>query len=259
MSSSAKRALRILEFVAGAESPPGVTTIARALSLSPATVFRSLDALNRADLVARHGSSSRYVLGAAAERLCRTLIGRFAMRELSYPYLHLLASASEESASLHVRVGWYAVRVASAYGPAEVTAAPLLGAASPLGENCAGRAMLAFLGEGEAARYRDWAAKHGAKGAVEQATLDAIRSQGFALGETAHAGVMAAGFPIRLHDCAVAALTIDGPVLGTTPLAKLHPVWRWREIVEEFEAIGKSQPLLFANPFAHLDPDSIVL
>jgi DNA-binding IclR family transcriptional regulator len=258
MSSSAKRALRILEFVARAEPPPGVTTIARALSLSPATVFRALDALSHADLVARDRSSSRYVLGAAAERLCRTVIARFAIRELSYPYLHLLASLSGESASLHVRLGWYAVRIASAYGPSEVTAAPLLGAASPLGENCAGRAMLAFLGEGEAARYCAWAAKHGAKGTVEEPMLDAIRSQGFATGETAHAGFMAAGFPIRLQDCAVAALTIDGPVLRP-PLGKLHPVWRWREIVEEIEGIGKSQPHLFANPFAHLDPDSIVL
>ena len=59
MSSSAKRALRILEFVSDGVHPLGVTEIARSLSLAPATVFRSLDALARADLVSRYQSSSR--------------------------------------------------------------------------------------------------------------------------------------------------------------------------------------------------------
>ena len=67
MSSSAKRALRILEFVSDSDHPLGVTEIARVLSLAPATVFRSLDALSRADLVSRYQASSRYVLGAGAD------------------------------------------------------------------------------------------------------------------------------------------------------------------------------------------------
>jgi DNA-binding IclR family transcriptional regulator len=259
MSSSAKRALRILEFVAGAEQPPGVVGIARALSLSPATVFRSIDALNRADLVARHRSSSRYVLGAAADRLCRTLIARFRIRELAQPYLRQLASLSGESASLHVRVGWYSVRIASALGAAEVTNAPPLGDANALAESCAGRAMLAFLGDAEAARYRTWAAKHDCKRS-DEITLRAIRKQGLALDESASAdGRMAVGFPIKGGGVVVAAMTIDGPVLEPPPYANNHAVWDWREIVSHFEYIGHSQPLLFENPFAHLDPDMIVL
>ena len=110
MSSSAKRALRILEFVSDSDHPLGVTEIARLLSLAPATVFRSLDALSRADLVSRYQASSRYVLGAAADRLCQSLIARFRIRELSLPYLRQLASVSGESTSLHVRLRKYAMK-----------------------------------------------------------------------------------------------------------------------------------------------------
>jgi DNA-binding transcriptional ArsR family regulator len=142
MSSSAKRALRILEFVSDSDHPLGVTEIARVLSLAPATVFRSLDALSRADLVSRYQSSSRYVLGAAADRLCQSLIARFRIRELSLPYLRQLASVSGESASLHVRLGWYSVRIASAPGTAEVTNAPAIGDTRALGDTYALATML---------------------------------------------------------------------------------------------------------------------
>src|SRR2546429_566865 len=84
MSSSAKRALRILEFVGHADHPLGVTEIARALSLSPGTVYRGIDALNRADLVSRYHASSRYVLGARADRLREEKRQLFALGEPAF-------------------------------------------------------------------------------------------------------------------------------------------------------------------------------
>src|SRR3954470_19306676 len=160
MSSSAKRALRILEFVSGSDHPLGVTEIARSLCLAPATVFRSLDALSRADLISRYQSSSRYVRGGAADRLCQSLIARFRIRELSMPYLRQLASMSGESTSLHVRLGWYSVRIASAPGMGEVTNTSLVGEGCVLGGSYAGRAILAFLSDVEIARYRAWIQAH---------------------------------------------------------------------------------------------------
>ena len=65
MSSSARRALRILETVGAAERPVGATEVGRALGLSAGTVFRGLDALERAGYVARFQASARYVLGAS--------------------------------------------------------------------------------------------------------------------------------------------------------------------------------------------------
>ena len=261
MSSSAKRALRILEFVSDSDHPLGVTEIARVLSLAPATVFRSLDALSRADLVSRYQSSSRYVLGAAADRLCQSLIARFRIRELSLPYLRQLASVSGESTSLHVRLGWYSVRIASAPGMAEVTNAPPVGDTRALGDTYAGKAILAFLSDAEMARYRAWATAHDIDWAEKQdRDLRSVRKSGVALGTTESGGTgMPVAFPIRVRDAAIAALTIDGPVLDGPPDPHSSPFSDWLLIVTHLESLAHAQPALFENPFAHIDPDSIVL
>jgi DNA-binding IclR family transcriptional regulator len=261
MSSSAKRALRILEFVSDTEQPLGVTEIARSLSLAPATVFRSLDALSRADLVSRYQSSSRYVLGAAADRLCQSLIARFRIRELSLPYLRQLASASGESTSLHVRLGWYSVRIASVPGMAEVTNAPPVGDTRALGDAYVGKAILAFLSNTEIARYRAWAAAHDFRWSEEdERERRSAKKCGVALGkaELGETG-MPVAFPIRVRDAAVAALTIDGPVLDRPPGFHSSPFSDWRQIVTHLESLALTQPALFENPFAHIDPDTIVL
>ena len=260
MSSSAKRALRILEFVSDSDHPLGVTDIARALCLAPATVFRSLDALSRANLVSRYQSSSRYVPGAAADRLCQSLIARFRIRELSLPYLRQLASVSGESTSLHVRLGWYSVRIASAPGTAEMTNASLVGGAHALGDSYAGKAILAFLSDAEITRYRAWAQAHAMHVPEKDRDLRAVRRNGVALGmpEFGVAG-MPVAFPIRARHAAIAALTIDGPVLDGFPDPDSSPFADWREIVMQLEHLAHAQPALFENPFAHIDPDTIVL
>jgi DNA-binding IclR family transcriptional regulator len=259
MSSSAKRALRILEFVSDSDHPIGVTEIARVLSLAPATVFRSLDALSRADLVSRYQASSRYVLGAAADRLCQSLIARFRIRELSLPYLRQLASVSGESTSLHVRLGWYSVRIASAPGTAEVTNAPAIGDTRALGDTYAGKAILAFLSSAEIARYRAWAQAHDRDPPEKDRDLRSVRKRGAALGRADGGAGMKVAFPIRVGDAAIAALTIDGPVLDGPPDPASSPFCDWLQIVTHLESLAHAQPALFENPFAHIDPDNIVL
>src|SRR5258708_34540901 len=97
MSSSARRALTILETVGAAGRRQGVTEIARALDLAPGTVFRGLDALERAGYVGRYQASSRYVLGGAVNRLRRSLFARFHIPDVCLPYLQQLALPSGET------------------------------------------------------------------------------------------------------------------------------------------------------------------
>jgi DNA-binding IclR family transcriptional regulator len=242
VSSSAKRALRILRLIGRADRPLGVTEIARELSLPAATVFRSLDALNRADLIARYRSSSRYVPGHAAERLRRSLIARFRMREVCLPYMRQLASMSGETISLHVRLGWYAVRICSAPGAGEVMNSPPLGEAQALGECPAGRAILAFLPKTEIVNYCGWSARQGT-GRVKPSTLREVAAAAYAVGE----GEIA--FPIRADNRAIAALAIDGLT---------NAIQDCREIVAKIETLARTQPALFENPLSHIDADSIL-
>jgi DNA-binding IclR family transcriptional regulator len=257
MSSSAARALRILDRIGRAGRPLGVTEIAREASLAPGTVFRSLDALLRADLIARYQASSRYVLGSAAGRLRQSVIASFRMREPVLPYLRQLASVSGETASLHVPVGWYGVRVASVPGTAEVMNAAVLGETRALGDYYAGRAMLAFFSGVHIARYREWSGAQNVSFQETERELSAVKACAFALGEDV-AGARGIAFPVRSAKEPLAAIAIEGPVVSRT--GEQPPgLSEWREIVAHVEALAGVQTALFENPFAHLDRDSWIL
>jgi IclR family transcriptional regulator, acetate operon repressor len=267
MSSSAARALRVLDEIAGSDLPPGVTEIARALSLPAGTVFRSLDALARAGLVARYRASSRYIPGPIAEQLHRSAIDRFPMREVCLPYLRQLASISGETVSLYVPVGWYAVRICSVPGVAEVMTSRPLGEAQPLHESPAGEVILAGLPKPELASYRKWCrstfplrveARSGDSEAVGQrgnrnplpkrrsrVVPDLVRGIS-GRGETA--------FPLRAGDRPIAAIAIDAPFAPAG-----EQLSACRDVVGNIETLALAQPGLFAGPFSHLVPQAITL
>ena len=248
MSSSAARALRILETVGAAERPLGPTEIGQQLGISAGTVFRGLDALERAGYLARFQASPKLVLGASVAALRQNVLARFPIRDVTAPYLRQLAFASGETVSLTLRLGRHGLRIAAAPGTNEVTSAPPLGAVRPLGESCAGRAILAHLAPDvpEARRLA---------GALAE-----IRQRGYATEETAFArGRAALAFPLRRDGQAIAAIAIEGPVVDLRDPAAHDDLPRWREIVHSVERLAQARPELFAGPFDHLDPDDIVL
>jgi len=247
MSSSAARALRILETVGAAERPLGPTEIGQALGIAAGTAFRGLDALERAGYLARFQASPKFVLGKSVAALRRSLLVRFPIRDVTAPYLRQLAFASGETCSLTVRLGRQALRIAAAPGASEVTSAPPLGAVRPLTEGCAGRAILAFLPDAPEAKRLARA-------------LAEIRRRGFATEETAFArGRAALAFPLRRDGQAIAAIAIEGPVVALADPAAHDDLPRWRDIVASVERLAQARPALFAGPFDHLDPDDIVL
>jgi DNA-binding IclR family transcriptional regulator len=263
MSSSARRALRILETVGAAAAPLGVTEIARRLDLPPGTVFRGLDALERSGYVARYQASSRYVLGAATGRLRQSLFAGFHIREVCLPYLRQLAFASGETTSLSVPIGWYAVRVAAAPGTNEVTSSPPLGEVRLLGEGGAAKAILAFAAADAVSRFLAWARHSGRRPPAAKALtaeLDDIRRRGFAIERTEFAaGHAALALPIRDGAQAIAAIAVEGPVLELARPGYHDDLARWIEIVQAIEALVRARPAQFRNPFQHLDPDAILL
>jgi len=260
MSSSTRRALRILEEVGGAERPLGATEVARALGISAGTAFRGLDALERAGYVGRFQSSAKFVLGKTVGTLRQNLFARFAIRDICMPYLRQLAFASGETASLTVRLGWYGVRIAAAPGTNEVTSSPPLGAVRLLGEGCASHAILAALAPGAAADYAAWGRRHRKPMPDPKAlarSLAEIRRRGFATEETAFArGRAALAFGLKGGGAAIA---IEGPVLDLARPDTHDDLPHWREIVQSVERLAQARPALFAGPFDHLDPDDIVL
>ena len=258
MSSSARRSLHILETIGRSARPLGVTEIARAMELPPGTVFRGLDALVKCGLAARFQASSRYVIGNTVERLQRSLLARFRMREAVLPYLHQLASVSGETASLHVRLGWYGLRVASALGTGEVANAPVLGETYALGDHFSGKAILSCLNRDEIARYRNWCAARAANPCDSDRVFADISKQGYAIGEIGFAGQAPIAFPVVWAPGWAGAIAIEGPVFSARDKAA-PALSEWRNIVNYVETLARAQPAIFENPFAELDPDSFDL
>jgi DNA-binding IclR family transcriptional regulator len=233
MSSSSARALRILDEIARSDHPLSVTEIARALALPPGTVFRSVDALLRTGLAARYQASARYIAGPAAERLQRSVIARFGVREICLPWLRQIASISGETVSLHVRIGWNEVRICSVPGTDEMMTLPPLGEIRPLSESCAGQVILAFLPKAEITAYVSYHLRP---------VLNRIRSRGYAAAAAEHPST---AFPIRTDGQAIAVVSIDGPFAASA-------LRDCRQVIGNIEALAAAQPSLFANPFGHL-------
>lgn len=257
MSSSARRALKILVAVGESGRPMGVTEIARTLGIAPGTAFRGLDALQSAGLLTRHPSAPRFALGPTAHGLRQNLLSLFRIRDIALPYLRQLASASGETSSLHVRLGWYAARAAIAPGTAEVTSGTILKGAQPLSAEPSGRAILAHLPRGEVARFLAWAPARGIViSAGFERELAALRARGFASAVSRELG--AVSFPIRKSDQALASITIEatgfsGAALSTERIAEC------RAIAGAIEALVRANPDVGRQPFEHIDPDHMVL
>mgnify|MGYP003577907196 CR=1 FL=1 len=257
MSSSAKRALKILTALGESGRPMGVTEIARTLNIAPGTAFRGLDALQRAGLLTRHPSAPRFVLGPAALGLRQSLLSLFRIRDIALPYLRQLASASGETTSLYVRIGWYAARTAVAPGAAEVTSGAILKGAQPLSAEPSGRAILAHLPRNQVARFLKWATARGIvipPGFERQ--LAALPARGFASASPPDTGAVA--FPIRKSDQAFASVAIEGPGFSGTSLTG-ERIAECRAIAGAIEALVRVNRDMGRQPFEHIDPDDVVL
>jgi DNA-binding IclR family transcriptional regulator len=257
MSSSAKRALKILAAIGESGRPMGVTELARTLGIAPGTAFRGLDALQGAGLLTRHPSAPRFVLGPSALGLRQSLLALFRIRDVSLPYLRQLASASGETSSLHVRIGWYAARIAIAPGTAEVTSGAILKGAQPLSAEPSGRAILAHIPRNQVARFLRWAT---ARGIVIPEGLErelaALRARGFASASPSESGAVA--FPIRKSDQAFASVTIEGPGFAGASLTS-ERIAECRAIAGAIEALVRANPDIGRQPFEHIDAEDIVL
>lgn len=263
MIQSALRALKILEHVGRSERPLGVTEIATALNLISGTVFRGLDALERAGYIERYQSSSRYVLGPVSNQLHRRLLSRFTIRDVSLPYLDQLAFATGETVSLSVPVGWYALRVAFSLGTNDVTHSLPLGEVRELADSLSGRAILAGFAEERLAAYLAWSPALSADAAAAAALREAlgpIRERGYASQAQEFASAYAAAaFPIRRNDRPIGAVAIEGPVLHLGEQGDAPALRKWTDIIHSLEKVVADCPPTIEGPFAHLDPDDIVL
>ena len=255
VNSSATHVFEVLRFVATNDEPRGVTEIARRLSLPVSTVFRALSTLEEADYIRRYQNAPRFEIGNMAFLLSRALLSRFALHNQSRDLLYGLASATEETVSLWMKLGWYAVLIGGAFGRRDTFHNVRLGDTMLLHEHPAGRTILNPMPAAERRRYErfieaNFPGRAIAECSLEQtvSTSDDIRNE-----KSGALDFRTCGLPVRDEAGRfVGALTCEGL---DSPDAM--PGDRLRATRDEIEAIIAGDPVRYRSPFAHIPDDEI--
>lgn len=215
---SVARATDIL--LALAQGPHSLARVAEATGLSKSTAHRLLASLGYKQLVVQDASNGVYLLGPGCFSLVDAVIrGLGGLGVLARPILTRLWDYTEETITLHVRVGTQRICAEEVVSPQPVRYTAGIGEATPIHSGSAGKLLLAFTEQEEREDLLD----HLTLGALTDATItdraaldeeiEKIRRRGFAesRGERV-AGAAALSAPVFGADGRIlAALSILGP------------------------------------------------
>ncbi|MDQ1604536.1 MAG: IclR family transcriptional regulator, acetate operon repressor [Actinomycetota bacterium] len=244
---SVDRALDLLEALAEADRPVGVSELATATSLPFGTAHRLLRSLV-ARGYARQDSDRKYAPGAVLFRLGS--VAQRSMGRSARPYLARLVELSGETANLAVRDGDQVVYLAQAPSPHALRMFAEVGRHVHAHCTAVGKVLLADLSADE----RDGVVGRAGLPRRTDTTitrpevlgreLERVRSGGFALdnGEE-EPGVRCVAVPVGEPGAVIASLSVSGPTerMQRVDLGSLVP--RMRRVADEFAAaFGACRP-----------------
>lgn len=195
---SLRRTVALLDVLVHAETPLGVTDIARRVRLSKATTYRLLKALTSHGLVHRQGPEPTYGPGFRILELAGAWMNRLDIRAKALPVLRHLREKTGETVSLNLLAGHQRVAAEHLEAAHELRFVVELGRRLPLHLGASGKAILAFLPDAEIRAILGEARMKNLRRFL--AELARVRAQGFALsfGERLP-GSAAASAPILNH------------------------------------------------------------
>ncbi|MBI3516101.1 MAG: hypothetical protein HY060_18880, partial [Proteobacteria bacterium] len=219
-----------------------------------------LATLEAAGYAERHQGSATFVIGKAARTLALGFMAQFPVRDLALPYLQRLTLETGQASSLFVRLGWFAVRVATISGPTVLTDRTPIGEARSLLVGAPSRSILAFLPDPEF----DSAVARAAPETLSVRTLGAdrnrIRAAGIAVAasqlEPGAVDIAAPLFDNR--DRAIASIAVEGAAANLGPTIAAAGGMA-RQIIDDLAAKTRSEITLAMSHYGHVDPDQIAL
>jgi IclR family acetate operon transcriptional repressor len=215
------RALEVLDMFIDAEtSTLGVTEIAQASGLSKAVVYRILSAFRAKGFLNLEPETHRYYLGPRILELGLSYLDRIDMRQVAKEAMVHLVEATDETATLSVRLGWSRVYIDQVTPNQDIKMVVQIGKPFPLHAGASSKALLASLEPDEIEEYLNsqelvpLTAKTPTDPDRIRAELALIRKRGYAFsfGERdMSAGSVAA--PIRGSDGNVlGVISVSGPI-----------------------------------------------
>ncbi len=224
-NSAIERALGVLQYLARHPGEHGVRNLAAALGLSPTTVFRLLEALERMGFVRQNPDTARYSIGVAAVQLGISALGTLDITAVAPPCLRRLASETGESAFLAVLDDTEIVYLLKEEGSHSIRTTARLGSRRPVHCTALGKAMLATLPPEQVEAILDRAGMPALTAhtitdrALLWEELARVRVCGYAVDrEEIEDGLVCIGAPVRDYSGAtLAAVSMAGPVARMVP------------------------------------------
>jgi IclR family transcriptional regulator, acetate operon repressor len=237
-SSGVERALDVLRcFGRSRQATLGVTEIADELGLSKAVVHRTLSAFRSREFLEIEQGTHRYRLGPEIVLLGLRYLDQVDVRSLGRETLTDLVAATNETATLSVRVGWTRVYLDQVTPNRDVKMIVQLGEPFSLHAGASSKALLAFLPADDQEEYLT-------SGSLSPVTPYTITDPDQLRKELEH--IRAAGFASSFSERDPSAGSVAAPVFGHegTPVGVISvsgPVERFRD-----EAQSASRLLLAA-------------
>jgi IclR family KDG regulon transcriptional repressor len=200
---SVDQTLDVLELLARAERPVGVTEIARRLGLSPPGVHRLLATLRDRGYAAQDPATARYTRGLACFRLAALAATRQTLRAVADEHLRALNQATGEAVHLTVYESGHVVYIDKLESHHETAPVSRVGEQAPAHCVATGRAIIAYLPLTEIEMLIDRGLEHFTDSTIGDreallADLQATRARGYALNRGSwRAAVGGVAAPIR--------------------------------------------------------------
>lgn len=230
--AAVERAADVLALFARRASPNlGVTEIAQELGLSKAVVHRILSSFRAKEFIELDDATRRYRLGRQALALGLAYLDTIDVARMAHPTLQRLVEATNETATLSVRVGDGRVYIDQVTPPIDIKMMVKLGEHHPLHAGGSSKAMLAFLPPEEQEAYL--------AGPLVRLTdrtitdVDALRAE---LAEIRRRGYAVSFGERQAGAGSVAAPLLDHRGLPVAVISVCGPVERFRGEVDELTA-----------------------
>ena len=143
------RTLDLMDALAETRDPVGVTELARRIRTTKSAVFRILSTLEQRGYVMREGAEPRYRLGPRLLYLGQRAAGGTDLRQQARPTLEALHREFDETVNLGILADGHVVYLDMVESARGLRMAARLGTRDHAHSTALGKAMLAFLPDGE--------------------------------------------------------------------------------------------------------------
>lgn len=216
MDTTIAKGLRMLNRIAQADAPVGVTAMAKEMGLEKSNVHRTLTTLLTLGYVQRDSATGRYGPTLKVWELGMKVVTRHPMVRAARPFMQMLHQQTQETIHLTILDGADCIYLDQIRAPLPVRMTPVPGHRAPAIFPASGRVQLAYQPNAEEIVSEFRATHPRGKEIKLAATLREfalIRQQGFAYTESGWStGINSlAGAIIGRDGISVAALAVSGP------------------------------------------------